>query len=891
MWTSLLGMTLAPTVAVAQEPFALVANLSSDVLTERLAAAGPEQQVQLLLVLADRNRFTPALAARELERARAVLASLPPPLATPAASAYADGLTCDLAYRTRDLVADIAACDRLSDHLQHVSDPAVRSTLWSILAGVRQTLGELPESLDLSRLALDAARQSRVPLLVARALMQRGATLNDFGLPEQALASLARARQTLQGEERPLFTMRLAVLMGASQVLSGQPQTALPSFLEALAWAEAAGAGELAVQLRDQIANAYLVLGQPQMALRYLEGVFAGNVKPLPAAIRISARTTLGRAYQASGAGTQANRALSQAISEAQAVQDRPRRQRAAMALARALMEQGQPTAALNQLEPLVAELQQAEPTLHLVNALEVTALAHADLDQYAEAYEARTAGQTLKSTLQSANFERALAFEQAELEVDRQANELTRLRAKEQSLSARSRLQSALLASLTALGVCGGLLVYLWVSRRLQRQAAQASELASQELESLVIARTRELENELANRLLLQEERRQLEAHLAEGDKLRTIGQLTSGVAHDFNNLMTVVTLSAELLAQDEQPLSKRQRQCVEDILLASESGSNVTTGLLAYARQQSLEPEPVDLAQYIEQSEPLFQRTLGEGIALTTRIEPVNLTIDKANLTTALINLLVNAREAMGGRGLVQLEVTRHSDHPGPHKHGAARNWARIRVTDTGRGMSATERSRAVEPFFTTKSGGKGSGLGLSMVYGFAKQSGGEIEIDAPAGGGAAITLWLPESNSEASPVVSVTLDAQPQIRSGTSVWLVEDQDALRETMQKLLESMGLQVRAIENADAAAALIPTQPAPDLLLSDVIMPGQRTGNELADEMRRRYPHLPVLLMSGYTDLVEIDYPMLQKPFSLDELRMHVAEALADHDNDTAQAS
>lgn len=892
--TLLLTLWSAPALAADARTLAFseignldIKALDAQLTKQRQTAPGAQNTLRLLLFSADLRRDTPDHASEALATAIALLGPGPeqepaqPPGTLLHERAYADALRCDLAHRTGSKTRDVASCEQLTTHLQSVSDTVVRTALLRTLALVRYRSGRLAEALDLSRLALDAAQAAKVPILIAQVHKQRGTILREYGLPEQALASFDRARAAIS-DERPSFMRSLDVLIGSSQLEIQQAEPALESFLRGLEWAERTGASQLAVRLRDFTARAYLQLGAPETAVQYLEGVFAGPVPQLSADYSVSARATLARAYQARGEIERANATFEAALSLAREVNNDSRRRAVTLAFAEALTDQQQPQRALHLLEPLINELQQIETTLHLVAALDVQSQANAQLQQFEAAYAAQSRSRELQRQLQSANFERSLSYQRAELEVHRQADELDLLRAREASLEAQSQLNRALVVALVLLSVCGALLIYLWMYRRLQRQAAAASEVASKELESLVIARTQALENELASRLLLEEERRQLEVNMAEGDKLRTIGQLTSGVAHDFNNLMTVITLSAELLAQSDQPLTEAQQQCVDDILLASDSGSNVTSGLLAYARQQSLEPESVELHDYIRQSEPLFRRTLGEGIDLRTDLQQVPLTIDKANLTTALINLMVNAKEATGGRGRVQLRTELLRNHAGPSGNCAApADWVRISVADNGRGMSATERQRAIEPFYTTKNGGKGSGLGLSMVYGFAKQSGGDIDIEAPASGGARIVLWLPSAAARAVPTTTPAVTAEIPISSGATVWLVEDQHALRLTMRRLLESMGLVVEAIDNADRAAELMLQQAPPDLLLSDVIMPGTRTGNELADEMRKRYPQLPVLLMSGYTDLVEIDYPILQKPFSLEELRNRVAEALA----------
>jgi signal transduction histidine kinase len=860
-------------------------DLTTEQIEQAIGDARGLHALRLQLILAHRHSDRPAQAQRWLTTAAPALALRQNvdrlPARTPPEVAIADALLCWIDQNSSGAHGDGEACDSLVRHLSTVSHPVARGMLQMSLANLEMTGGDLAAALTQNRLAVDAANQSASGRLRARSLTQRGWLLQQYGLPQAAIAAYARARQFVR-EDDIEYTTALSVLMGVSQLEAGYSEAALGNMLEGLREADRVGASQRAVRLRDLIAQAHLNQQEPAIARRYLEGVFAGPLPELPTSTRVNAMVTLASANHALGDRDRARTLFDQALHMARETDDQARIEYAERRYAAALLDEGRHEQALVLLNDLIDRLAQREPTTHLVDTLEKAAIAHASIGDHASAYQAIVRSRDTAHAIDSEHFERLLSYQRTELELDRRSAELSALRARESSLRSADKLKTAVLTALLLLGVIGGLLAYLWTNRRLQRQAASAQQAAASELESLVIARTQELEEELANRLLLQEERRQLEANLAEGDKLRSIGQLTSGVAHDFNNLMTVVSLSAEMLRQASDVLTARQQQCVEDILLAAQSGAEVTSGLLAYARQQPQEPEHLALDEYLAGAEALFRRTLGEGIrfelvcgeagATATPSEgrsTYGVTVDKANLTTAIINLLMNAREALNGRGSVRMRLTAEPEQ------------VSLSVSDDGPGMSVTERERATEPFYTTKEAGKGSGLGLSMVFGFARQSGGDLQLHEADGNGLRATIVLPRIPGLATMAAPAATGPLPPLREGMTVLLVEDQASLRSTLRRLLETMNFQVVDQESADDAAAWVREHGVPDLLLSDIVMPGQRTGIELADQLRAQFPTLRVMLMSGYTELVDIDYPLLRKPFGYEELEREIRTVLA----------
>ncbi|HEX2885317.1 PAS domain S-box protein [Vineibacter terrae] len=380
-------------------------------------------------------------------------------------------------------------------------------------------------------------------------------------------------------------------------------------------------------------------------------------------------------------------------------------------------------------------------------------------------------------------------------------------------------------------------------------------------------------------------------EDRLHQALKTEAIGQLTGGVAHDFNNLLTVIAGCAELLNEELPEADHARKELVRSILTASSRGSELTHQLLAFARKQPLQPRAVDVNRLIEELRPLLAGPLGEDIALRfdLRADPTIAHIDAHQLHNAILNLAVNARDAMPGGGRLLIETS----NIGLDKRLAAEiadirpgRYIAIRVVDTGRGMSADIMSRAIEPFFTTKPAGKGTGLGLSMVYGFVKQSGGHMTIDSRPGDGASVCLLLPQAGGADQPgATSVTTAERP--RGSETILLVEDDPAVRGTVATLLGNLGYSVIEAASGRAALQIIAGSQPIDLLFTDVVMPGGIDGFQLIDEGRRLRPGLKVLCASGYAESAierygrpPPDIELLQKPFRSRELARRIRRVL-----------
>jgi PAS domain S-box-containing protein len=368
--------------------------------------------------------------------------------------------------------------------------------------------------------------------------------------------------------------------------------------------------------------------------------------------------------------------------------------------------------------------------------------------------------------------------------------------------------------------------------------------------------------------------ERRKGEQQLRQAQKMEVVGQLTGGVAHDFNNLLQVVKGNLELLSAELAPLmtpaiAKRLR----DAMAGTDRGAKLTRQLLAFSRRQPLAPKPTDVGALVAAMSDLFDRTLGETIEVEIARDPGGWTalVDPAQLENAVLNLAINARDAMPGGGRLSIAV-RHL----PAGEGDGER-IEISVTDVGCGMAPSVLSRVFEPFFSTKPEGRGTGLGLPQVQGFIEQSQGRMAIESAPGRGTTVRLFLPRSHAKAEPEPEA--DVTPARARGERILLLEDDDAVRSSVADLVASLGYDVTAVGSTREAVALLESGQIFDLLLSDVVMPGPPTPPDFARLARASAPELKVLFMSGYAEnvivhhgRVDADVHLIQKPYRKDQL-------------------
>jgi PAS domain S-box-containing protein len=384
--------------------------------------------------------------------------------------------------------------------------------------------------------------------------------------------------------------------------------------------------------------------------------------------------------------------------------------------------------------------------------------------------------------------------------------------------------------------------------------------------------------------------ERRALEARLAQSQKLEAIGQLTGGIAHDFNNLLHVIESNAEILTATVT--DPEDRKSVAMIATAADRGAELTRSLLAFGRRQVLNIGPVEINELVAHVEGLARRTLGEDIELVAMPAP-NLPLaiaDQAQLESALLNLLINARDAMPQGGRLMVETTTVSIDERPDTIGlddmAEGDYVVIAVNDTGTGMPPEIVAQVFEPFFTTKEPGKGTGLGLSMVYGLMKQLGGHVRIYSELGHGTTVKLFLPQAPSEAA---AAAPQAAVEIKrgSGERILVVDDNEMVLAAVERQFQSLGYRVVTATTAQAALELLEGGPSIDLLFTDVILAGGMNGPELADAATARFPALKVLFTSGYTERaalhthrVKPGAELLTKPYKMPDLARRVRQVL-----------
>ena len=384
--------------------------------------------------------------------------------------------------------------------------------------------------------------------------------------------------------------------------------------------------------------------------------------------------------------------------------------------------------------------------------------------------------------------------------------------------------------------------------------------------------------------------ERRALEERLRESQKLEAMGQLTGGVAHDFNNLLTVILGNAELLAT-RLTKDAQLRMMAEMTAKAAERGAELTNRLLAFARRQALQPKTLEANRLIASIEPMLRRTISEEIDLEF-VRGAGLwfaEIDPGQLEVALLNLVINARDAMPHGGKLTIETgNAHLDeaYASLHDEVKAGQYVMISVSDTGTGMTPETLARAFEPFFTTKDVGKGSGLGLSMVFGFVKQSGGHVKIYSEPDHGTSIKLYFPRARTagETGPEKSTT-DAI--LRGSEHILVVEDDDMVREHLSAQLVGLGYRVTSAANGPAALDILQKMDDIDMLLTDIVMPGGMNGRQLADKALTMRPDLKVLFSSGYSENAIVHHgrldagvELLSKPYRLQDLAAKVRKVL-----------
>ena len=371
------------------------------------------------------------------------------------------------------------------------------------------------------------------------------------------------------------------------------------------------------------------------------------------------------------------------------------------------------------------------------------------------------------------------------------------------------------------------------------------------------------------------------VEAQLLQASKMEAVGRLTGGIAHDFNNLLAVLTMDLEMLA-DLGPDNAERSELLTEALDMARAGAELTHRLLAFSRRQPLTPSVVNISEMALSLAGLLHRTIGEDVRIDAVGSPNAwpISVDRGQLENAIVNLAINARDSMPNGGRLELKCGNVSLGRGhPFADLPPGDYVRLDVTDTGEGMSPETAARAFEPLFTTKESGRGTGLGLSMVYGFAKQSGGDASIRSEPGKGATVTLHFPRADAERGGRKADAAD----LPTGTEcVLLVEDDQRTRKRTAETLRNLGYAVKSARNGMDARRRLRSGEVPDLLVTDAVMPGKWSGVVLAEHVARYFPGIPILLLTGYDDETLRARPagVLRKPFTRKALAQAVRRAI-----------
>jgi signal transduction histidine kinase/ActR/RegA family two-component response regulator len=421
------------------------------------------------------------------------------------------------------------------------------------------------------------------------------------------------------------------------------------------------------------------------------------------------------------------------------------------------------------------------------------------------------------------------------------------------------------------------------------------ASEALRKKLNTLLELRVRErtLELEAANQRLRDEaaSRAAAEAQIRQLQKMEAVGQLTGGIAHDFNNMLAIVVGSIDIAKRHLRTDRDKAERFIANAMEGAQRGAQLTSRLLAFSRQQPLDPRPLDVNELVREMTDLLRRSIGENIRFETALgtQLWYTFVDASQLGSAVINLCVNSRDAMpdGGRISVETANARLDDaYAAAHVDARPGDYVAIAVTDTGCGMSPEVLARAFDPFYTTKSTGKGTGLGLSQVYGFVKQSEGHVKIETAAGKGTTVRMLLPRYDGALRPAAAAPGDTQSPQANHETVLVVEDEDRVLSMTVEALKNLGYSVVAASGPEQAIELLESGAAPQLLFTDVVMPGMN-GHALAARIKDKRPDIKVLYTTGYMrgavlydGILDRGAAFLPKPFTVDQLAAKIRSTL-----------
>jgi signal transduction histidine kinase len=853
------SLLLAPSVGIGAE----LAEL------HRLSLVELEAQQQLYPESIDvQLALARKLGQTYQQRALDIINAIKPTSQDQSLQLHIQAMRCELYIRSGKTDLAEPFCDGLQQKLENESTSSVsRAIAFNALGylNIRSGLGAL--SLHYFESGLREIGQEHDVIKVTL-LHNRGVALMLSGLTEMAIEAFGAA-DLAKGVLPPDDSLPsiLAYNLGYLQAQAGNHEEALKSYAVTIPWIEETGQLARALIAHTQVAISYNGLGRYQDGLDELLPWLSRTDFSKSSDSAAQAQLALAQSYLGLGDNNGAEQALLEGIQIASNSNNPGRLRELSLVYAELLLDRNEPEAAAEYLNNLFEQFQQNEMRAGLGPAHQLLTAAYKAMGDDAEALVHSQRAIEAYQQSQSDNFGRLLAALRVSSELDLKNQQLALAREKQRTAEAGQRTMQVIQISALAGLLIVLVLVFLYLSRRENQREAIAQRRSADRLQAEVHARTIEVEQALEQKYASDRQKAELEIRVAKDDKLRVIGQLTGGVAHDFNNIMTVVQLCSELLLLN---LNTSQKKLAEDILKAVNSGKAITKGLLAYARQQVLQPTTIELSGYVEANKTIFMRSINESIKLEVQVDvsngPLIIKVDEGQLTSTVLNLILNAKEASQENCKIVLSVHRKD------------NRVTIRITDEGSGMTEKELETATEPFYSTKTMAEGSGLGLSMVEGFMKQSGGDLKIISTPNKGTTIELTFTAENELPEKIV---IDQEPNAAAaGQTILLVEDEDQIRNVAKIVLEQAGYEVLIANSGADAIQKYQNIENLNLLLTDLVMPGGMSGNQLIVELRKLDANLPVLLMSGYSAETQSDHPFLSKPFTMDALLSKVREAI-----------
>ena len=796
---------------------------------------------------------------------------------------FSDALRCQIEFR-QALPGANQRCEALENLEIEVNDPSVRSYVQLTLAFYLSRTGAYEKAEAKAQIAIELAERANNNALIALTHTWLGVQYSVKHLPELSLYHYEAAWNAAELVEWPELKQIIRFNSATVYTQLGRDQEALLTFEEALTWPMLNVSNSNALVIYASMAYSLVPVGEAARGEKLLTELIKTRFDDVQDDTKIQAYDALAQTQLAQNKLSEAIESFGNAMAlfDPSTSGTNPRSLAVMVPYGEALRRAGREAEALNVIDGVIKQLDLDSPNDLLRRAHNERASILLELDRPEEAEVATAEAQRVADMLASDALNYQISRLKVAIELEQSNRELEVARQREATLRARAKQETMLRYLLIALAVLLLTVGYLLFSRHLQTRIAQTERAVSERLEEKVKLRTEQLEEQMAERLDAEVDRRHLLGKLAEGEKMRALGQLTAGVAHDFNNLMTAVTLTTEYLKTTQTDNQGKRDALLDDILTATDSAARITSGLLAYARQQPLQPKVLQLDKFLEESSLIFRNTLGERNQLVTRFTPCRVKVDQGQLTSALLNLVINAKEAIGDRGVVEISLSTEKDLD------TDQQIAVISVQDSGCGMSEEELIRATEPFYTTKPVGEGTGLGLSMVYGFAHQSGGDLSLNSDIERGTEIRLRLPVIDSTTTDSTSAPSRSAQELPASLKVLVVEDRESVRTMLIRSLEHLGLQTEDAQTADDAKQMLESGSSPDVLLTDVMMPGRLDGHALADYANTRHPELAIVLMSGYTESVDDRFSFLRKPFNIDTLEKVLLEALHNKDCEAA---